>query len=329
MRKPKNFVPTKATSQILVGIYTHEGFLSQRQINEYYFPNVVSRWPEARMNLYFDHFLVKKHNASFVNGRYLAETLYTLDKAGLKYLRAIQCTTCECLNPNVTPLNHYWLCSSCQTENYPRNADEDVSNLLWKRKPRWTWLAHDLKLNDVRLAIETSAQIDGFSIEEWRSEYELSYEAKIKNRLDGFFILRRPSLTHQGREDELAIHLEIDNGQHPLDRLVNNKLKAMRSFIGKRQYRRFFGVDYGSCFVVTTSNRRLNNLKTKLEKAGGDGLFFITSFENVTAQSVLTEPIWQVVGSTEPISIQNLPLTTNKNHLNYPPNGQLTMMNFI
>ena len=48
--------------------------------------------------------------------------------------------------------------------------------------------------------------------------------------------------------------------------------------------------------TVTTSEKRLSNLKLVTESAGGRELFWSSTFDQATAESVSTDPIWQVAG---------------------------------
>ena len=275
-QQPGKLEPTAATTEVLQGIYEHEGVMSQRQIVKRFFPGCTSTWPEARLTQYYDHRLLKKHDASFVNGEQLGEIVYTLDVAGARYLHT------------------------------QRHAD---AALKWRRTPRWSTLAHDLKINDFRIAITLAAQASPrFELVQWVSEYELSQTFKAYGRLDGFFRLRRQSPTQADRIEELAILPEIDMGNHPLKRFVKKKVKPVLSFIGSNEYQRIFGVKYGVCFVITTGTKRLENLKAKTEEAGGNGLFYFTTFDKVNEGAVLTSTIWQLAGSESRFPLSSLPL---------------------
>jgi hypothetical protein len=181
--------------------------------------------------------------------------------------------------------------------------------LKWRRNPRWSTLAHDLRINDFRIAVTLAAQVSPhFELVAWISEYELSQQFKKRGRLDGFFRLRRQSPSQPGRIEELAILPEIDMANHPLNRFVKRKVKPALTFIGSEKYGRAFGVSYGTCFVITTGQRRLENLKAKTEEAGGNGRFYFTTFDEICETTVLTEPIWQMAGSAARFSLANLPL---------------------
>jgi hypothetical protein len=275
-KNPGKLEPTAATTEVLKGVFAHEGIMSQRQIVKRYFPGCRSTWPGVRLTQYFDHRLLNKHDASFVNGEQLGEIVYTLDTVGARYL-------CAQLSADI--------------------------ELKWRRNPRWFTLAHDLRINDFRIAVSLAAQASPhFELVEWISEYELSQQFKKRGRLDGFFRLRRHSPSQPDRLEELAILLEIDMANHPLNRFVKRKVKPALSFVDSAKYREAFGVPYGTCFVITTGPGRLANLKAKTEEAGGNGRFYFTTFDEVSETTVLTQPIWQLAGSGDRFSLATLPL---------------------
>jgi hypothetical protein len=62
-------------------------------------------------------------------------------------------------------------------------------------------------------------------------------------------------------------------------------------------YRQKFGTSSLRVLTVTTSNRRLRNLKQATEQAGGQSLFWFTTFEALSAEQI-TRPVWQVAGQS-------------------------------
>ncbi len=276
IKSPKNIVPTKSTTKLLIGIHYHEGILSQNQIIKGFFPGKTISWPEARLQQYFDHYLVNKFNAEWVHGEHLGETVYTLGTRGARLVA--------------------------------RKLDIDFTSLSWRRKPRWHTLKHDLRLNDFRLTVTKEARaLEGFELIQWMSETELHQIHIIPGRPDGFLLLKRNSPEVTGRVEELAILPEVDNATHPLDRFVQKKVKPALKFIGSEKYKDIFGVKSGAIFVVTTGIRRLTHLKKEVEKAGGSGRFYFTTYDQIKT-GVLTNPIWQMAGSNEKLSIATMPL---------------------
>jgi hypothetical protein len=96
---------------------------------------------------------------------------------------------------------------------------------------------------------------------------------------------------------------------HPLNRFVKRKVKPALTFFGSAEYKHAFGVPYGTCFVITTGQGRLANLKAKTEEAGGNGSFYFTTFDEVSEETVLARPIWQLAGSNKLFSIATMPLS--------------------
>jgi hypothetical protein len=287
IKNPRKLVPTEATTELLLAIYHHEGILSQRQILKNFFPGKTKSWPEARLQHYFDHRLLNKFNAEWVNGEHLKETVYTLGTIGARYLA------------------HY--------------LEVDFTSFTWRNKPRWMTLAHDIKLNDLRLAVTAEAKrLKGFELVRWLSEFELHQNHKIPGRPDGFCLLRRTSPTAEGQLEELALLVEIDNATHPLRRFIQRKVKPALKFIGSAEYERIFGVPGGAYFVATTGLKRLANLKSQTEQAGGAGRFYFTTFDQIE-KGVLDRPIWQMAGSDEQLSIQEMPLKPRLGRTQYHP----------
>jgi hypothetical protein len=57
---------------------------------------------------------------------------------------------------------------------------------------------------------------------------------------------------------------------------------------------------------VTTGERRLANMMDQTERAGGQELFYFTTFDKVSPATVLAQPIWQPAGthrSTEAVPV--------------------------
>ena len=276
IRSPRKLVPTEATTELLLAVYLHEGVLTQRQILKEYFRGRTKSWPEVRLQQYYDHRLLNKFNAEWVNGEHLKETIYTLGTMGARFVA--------------------------------RQMESDFTSLTWRAKPRWFTLAHDIKLNDFRLAVEAQAKrAPDFELVKWMSESELQQNHKIPGRPDGFFLLRRKSPTTENKIEELAILVELDNATHPLKRFVTRKVKPALKYIGSQEYKETFGVSNGAYFVITTGAKRLANLKDITEKAGGLGRFYFATMEQVE-RGVLTEAIWQMAGSDDLLSLKDMPL---------------------
>ena len=278
-KNPRKLYPNKNTKEVMAAIHSFEGVMTHSQITRLCFPGCTSSWPLERMQHYFDHKLVKKIDAHNVNGRILGEIIYTLDKNGANMAARYKGMECP--------------------------------DFKWRRNPRWFTLFHDLTINDVRLAIVEACNIHkDFALKKWVSEYELSQVTpRIPGRLDSFFLLRRATQAFPKKVEQLALHLEIDTGNHTIRRFIKRKIKPILKHFGTDAYSRHFGVREGVCLIVTSSEKRLNNLKKATEESGGEGLFYFTTLDAITTETVLNQPIWYLAGSDYIFSLESIPLS--------------------
>ena len=280
-KNPKPIKLSKKDRRILRGIYSYEGLLSLRQIRQLYYRHCKSSssWPEHRIQALFDNRYLNLYDASNVNGHNLGEVLVTLAIKGAQEV--------------ANDLHATW------------------STFTWLKKPRWLHLAHDIVLNDFRFDVEQAATVSPkLTLHQWTSEFELrNVRPRILGRLDGFFILRRSVAGNPNLLEQLALHLEIDRGNHRPHKFIKQKVKPTIGYIGSSDYRKVFGVSAGTCLVVTTTAARLAKFKAATERLGGAGLFYFTTFDQVSVDSVLANPIWHLAGSKRLFSVEDLPLS--------------------
>ena len=112
---------------------------------------------------------------------------------------------------------------------------------------------------------------------------------------DGFVRLR-----HNGSGRYLNYFLEIDRGHVSSEKFVG-KLRSHRRYLESGLFDEIYGAGGFHTLVVTTSQKRLENLRALVEEAD-EGLFWLTTFEAVSTEGVLT-PIWQVPGQAERASL--------------------------
>jgi hypothetical protein len=174
------------------------------------------------------------------------------------------------------------------------------------------FLNHLLRTNDVRVAIAVAAAKHSFILEEWRDDKTLKShhwkdsvvikddqgrEQKAAIVPDGYF---RLSVKGEGQQHAAHFFLEVDLrtvvGQASRwgRRDWARKVQAYLAYYNSGQYQQRYGAEKGRVLTVTTGDRRLKNLKAITEDAGGRKRFWFTTFERLTAASVLTEPIWHV-----------------------------------
>jgi len=106
-----------------------------------------------------------------------------------------------------------------------------------------------------------------------------------------------------GRGEKFSFLPEIDMGSEDNPRFAREKVSPGIAYIGSEQFAKRFGLRHGRYLVVSTGRRRIRNMKAQAERSGGKGLFYFSTFDKVTPESVLTEPIWMLAGHQEPRSI--------------------------
>jgi len=239
---------------------------------------------QYRLKLLYHHGYLARHEQPQKIGEGKKPLIYTLDELGAKFIAERQEVALTKLDwsPN----------------------DTIVSS---------AFLEHWLSTNDLRLAITLAAKNHDWQIITWRDEKSLKspqmkdYVALVgpqggEDRAavvpDGYFRL-------DTRDDVYNFFLEIDRGTVTGEASVWDRRDWGRKVRAYREYHRSgkYEVRYHTAdlriLTITIGERRLANLKSITESAGGGGRFWFTTFAKITAQSVLIEPIWQVAGRNE------------------------------
>jgi hypothetical protein len=195
---------------------------------------------------------------------------------------------------------------------------QELDEFRWRRQPRWSMVEHDLAVNDFRLAIvEACGNVPGLELAEWQPagefwaypdevEYKDEQGKKTKRRIrpDSFF-----DILHLNGSDGKWYHnrmlLELDRATEDNPRFAREKVRPGVAYLRSQAYERRFGFKSGRWLVVTTGERRMLNMKRQTEAtAGGDaGAFYFTMLDQVTPDSVLTEPIWYQGNVDEPVAL--------------------------
>ena len=79
-----------------------------------------------------------------------------------------------------------------------------------------------------------------------------------------------------------------------------DKVKPGLLYLKSTAYKERFGYNSGRWLVVTTSEKRLDNLKHQTEAIAGRAasVFYFTTFAQVNPATILTAPIWRRGGET-------------------------------
>ena len=176
---------------------------------------------------------------------------------------------------------------------------------------------HDLKTNDVRITIDTACQRSFLlTLHQWvpegvfRSDPDKvtfrNSNGRSRSRQvipDSFFTIRRQAQQKVEAVEEFAFLLEVDMATESNPRFAREKVGAEVAYLKSAAYRERFGVHYGAVLVVTTGKKRLTHLRHATEQAGGNGVFYFTTFDQIQAGTVLGKPIWQQAGADGQVAI--------------------------
>lgn len=178
------------------------------------------------------------------------------------------------------------------------------------------FIEHLLQTNDIRVAVTVAAQRHSFTLATWLDDRTLR---KAQNR--DYVLLHGPKGTRPRRvavvpdgyfhlqNPEFHFVLETDRrtvvGQYSRwgGKDWSRKVRAYIAYFtppapGQPSiYEQRFGTSKLRVLTVTTGPTRLENLKHITEQAGGRDRFWFTTFDQLTPQTVLTEPIWQKAGA--------------------------------
>lgn len=188
--------------------------------------------------------------------------------------------------------------------------EEDIDWSPRNNKLAQRFLDHLLSMNDVRIAIEVGAGKQGIQLLHWLDEKTLkSREMKDSVEItgsegqitkativpDGYFALT------DGVYDYHNL-LEIDMGTETgisdkfNRRTFARKIRGYLAYYDSGKYAKKYGATAMTVLTVTTGQARMSNLKKIAERLDGDEMFWFTTFDQVSPETVLTVPIWTVAG---------------------------------
>lgn len=170
------------------------------------------------------------------------------------------------------------------------------------------FLEHTLMVNQVRIVFTVAAERAGYTIDRWTKEEELKAEREYvsirtdrgtQRRVavipDGYFILNLG-------DKRAHFFLEVDRATEANKRWAQ-KVQSYLVYTQSGGYEKRFQTRSLRVLTVTTSEKRLNNLKRTTEQAGGERLFWFATLQEIERAKALTEPIWRVAGVEEACAI--------------------------
>ena len=274
--QPQPIRITPRDKRILETIHAFDGLLSLQQVDRLFFSGKGRSQPRARMRLLYDNAYVNMPVPENIHQVPIGETIYWLDHKGASTVAGLR--------------------------------GQSVNQLKWRSKPRYSLIDHDLRVNDFRIAIREACRLrEGIELRSWIPESEfasrpdrIKFEtssAKLVTRSlrpDGYFLVERK--TRFGLTKLFAFLLEIDMGSEDNPRFAREKIQPGVAYLKSSEYAKRFGTRHGRYLVITSGERRRHNMKAHAERNGGKGLFYFSTFDDLSAESVLTRPVWLLAG---------------------------------
>ena len=118
-KKPRSIRVTKRDKRILETIHAFDGMMSLKQIDRLFFSGRGGTWPRERLRALIDHGYLNIPDESNLHRVPMGETIYYLDNRGAELVAGLN--------------------------------GELAKDFNWRRKPRWSLIAHDLAVNDFRI----------------------------------------------------------------------------------------------------------------------------------------------------------------------------------
>ncbi|BCM94145.1 hypothetical protein IAD21_06048 [Abditibacteriota bacterium] len=256
--------------QILCNLFLHR-LMSRSQIERAHFSSTVRA--NARLRLLFDHGFVARYYPPYAP--FGAQAVYRVGKAALPLIS--------------------------------RRLEMDMEEVrrYFRLTQTPTFVEHTLAVVDLWLQVcEGARTTPGITLDLWLAEMKCRHEwaiytpgAKWKEAFkpDGFF-----RLEHEVNQTFHSFFLECDLG-HTSAKQFTGKLLTHTRYLESRLFEEVFGEGNFRTLIVTTGQRRLENLMA-LAQEHNSSLFWFTTFDQI-AHSSLLGPIWRPPGRGHQVAL--------------------------
>jgi len=260
---------TERDVQVILAVYDYRA-LRRDQVELLFFPS--KNTANERLQRLFHHRFLERRWLPVEFGRGTSQAIYLLAERGADLVAGQMGIDRGAVN---------W-----------QEAHNEVGSLF---------LEHALMINDVRIAVSLAAQQGGYAIEKWvkeealkgmREYVSLTTEGGARRKVavipDAYLVL---SLG----DKRAHFFLEVDRGTEANKRWAQ-KVCAYMVYTQSGRYSERYGTRSLRVLTVTIGAKRMANLKSTTEKAGGGTMFWFTTVEHVQAGEFLNEPVWEVAG---------------------------------
>jgi len=156
---------------------------------------------------------------------------------------------------------------------------------------------HILAVNDFRIVYQLKANhLKDVEFQRWIPEKQLL--DKYETRVDSRKVVRRFRPDGYGRylyqQKLYSFFLEMDRATQS-NKSFQNKVRVYLDYSRSGRYSEVFGVKFFRVLVVTTTGKRLTNLKNTTEEITHQ-LFWFTTLDQIK-QGNIFESVWQIAGN--------------------------------
>jgi len=303
---PMRFQPRDG--EILTALERYDGVLARRHIKALFWPQASVRAMEMRLSLLYHQGYLDWPNIEQRRTKPMPEPLCWLGWKGVLWVASQQGLEVE--YPKTI------------NETQMRRLEKELRTrgLRWLREPRWSQLAHDIAVTDVRMAVEQAVSaLPNLRLEQWIGESEfrtvtdvvefaVTVHGGIPKRKkrgvipDGYFVILDQYRQRQGLPARARFLLEVDMGTHDTGSFFEEKVLAGATYLQSPAYQARFGGNSGRWLVVTTGEVRLKHLMRQAANVSA-GTFWFTTLGELSATNPLTAPIWRQAPDGKPVAL--------------------------
>lgn len=260
--EPEAGLRLEERDESLLGDLFRHRFMTRGQIEALYFTSTVRC--NARLRQLFDYHFVRRYYLPAAP--YGAQAIYSIGKQAVPVVAA--------------------------------RLDVEINEVAeqYRRTRTPSFIEHTLAIVDLWLAFRNACGTDvGISLERWLPEMLCRHEYQIREK--GTDLWKKEAfkpdafvrLLHAGQYHNYFI--EVDLG-HTSSQQFLGKLLTHQRYLESGLFREIYAGDTFKTLVITTSQRRLLNLRSLVIKQNSR-LFRLTTFESIQYEGIFG-PIWRV-----------------------------------
>lgn len=276
LANPERIVLQERDLDVVEAVYKFR-VLRQNQIAALFFPHNTEATSRAaaqrRLVKLYDHGYLERRFFPVVRNEGRSPTLYILDRKGADLLK----------------------------------TERGYDGISWHHESKnlkTEFLHHTLAINDVMVTMTVACRERGWQLESWLTENEIKADydwvhiRTATGRTQRVAVLPDSYFSIVARQRRYPFFLELDRGTTALKRF-KNKIRAYLDYYRTGLYHQRYGNRSLRVLTVTLGEKRLANLKQATEETNGEHWFWFAVLTDLTAETVLTAPLWRQAGRQE------------------------------